>query len=259
MQFVREFPVPTNAIALWFLGQNGFVLKSPEGTVVAIDPYLTNSCAERNPDHPLNLDRVLPAPLKPEELDVDFVVFTHSHDDHLDIETIQRLSCTPTLAGPWQALEKLKTLGLPKERHILLHPAQSVHLNEIQIEGTFALPTDATDLNHMGALFTLPGGLRFYNTGDTAFAHALGRLLPVHVDLCAICINGGFHNLSHGDAAQIVKAIEPDIVIPTHFDLMACNQSDPEMFRFALLNENSQAIYRRLMTDQLFLYERKTK
>ena len=258
MQFLREFTVPPNSIASWFLGQNGFILKDPGGTVVAIDPYLTNSCSEQNPGHPLNLNRLLASPLEPEELDVDFIVFTHSHDDHLDLETIRRLTCAPIFAGPWETIEKLKTLGLPKERHILLHPRQSVSLNEIRLEGTFALPTDATDLNHMGVLFTLPGGLRFYNTGDTAFAHALSRLLPTRVDICAICINGGFHNLSHGDAAQIVKVIEPLIAIPTHFDLMACNQSDPEMFRFALLNENSSAIYQRLTTDRLFLYERKT-
>src|SRR4051812_35836411 len=46
MSDIRAFPVPKNSVALWWLGQNGFIFKSHEGTVISTDLYLTNSCAE---------------------------------------------------------------------------------------------------------------------------------------------------------------------------------------------------------------------
>ena len=49
MREIREFPVPRGTVALWFLGQNGFIFKSPEGTLLAIDLYLTNSCVNIAP------------------------------------------------------------------------------------------------------------------------------------------------------------------------------------------------------------------
>jgi hypothetical protein len=33
---VRQYPVPRNSLALWTLAQNGFLLKGPEGTLVAV-------------------------------------------------------------------------------------------------------------------------------------------------------------------------------------------------------------------------------
>jgi hypothetical protein len=42
----------------------------------------------------------------------------------------------------------------------------------------FALPTDATDPNHTGMLCTFANGIRFYNTGDTAYAERLADLQP---------------------------------------------------------------------------------
>jgi L-ascorbate 6-phosphate lactonase len=257
MHCFRNFEVAPGALALWFLGQNGFLLKTPAGTLIGIDPYLTNSCAEHNPGHVFNLNRVIPPPLEPEDLDVDFVLFTHSHEDHLDLDTVRRLPGRPTLIGPWEAYEKLRALKLSEDRLKLLHPKQNLSLGEVTVQGVFAIPTDTTDLNHIGVLMTLPGALRFYNTGDTAYSSSLPMLLPEGVDICAICINGGFHNLSHGEASRIVKGINPAIVIPTHFDVMACNQIDPEMFRVSLLHDQVSSSYQRMNNDYIYTYEKR--
>ncbi len=104
----------------------------------------------------------------------------------------------------------------------------------VQMQATFALPTDATDLNHTGVLLDLANGVRFYNTGDTAYAEHLLTLLPNNVDVCTICINGGFHNLTVGQAAAVVNAIQPRVGIPCHYDMMINNVASPQMFRAAL-------------------------
>src|SRR5262249_8549225 len=57
MREIRDYRVPRNAVAVWWLGQNGFLFKSPEGTLVSTDLYLTNSCAEFFRDSGINLER----------------------------------------------------------------------------------------------------------------------------------------------------------------------------------------------------------
>ena len=48
------------------------------------------------------------------------------------------------------------------------------------------------------------------------------------------CINGGFNNLSHDQAAQLAAQIKPRAAIPCHYDMFPDNAVDPRQFRAAL-------------------------
>jgi L-ascorbate 6-phosphate lactonase len=260
MRAIREFAVPANGLGIWFLGQNGFILKDPSGILTGIDLYLSNSCARLYSNLPFRLDRQLPVFIEPEDLDIDFFVTTHSHDDHADPETIERHSAASPKTkyiGPWQSIQKYKQIGVRDSDCLLLHPAEKLTLGtHVSLTGTFALPTDSTDLNHIGLLFQASNGITFYNTGDTAHCELLGSLLPQEVDICAICINGGFHNLSHMQAAQIVKDIRPKVVIPAHYDMMVNNWSPPEMFEVGLSVLGVHSQYRMLEYYEPYMYTR---
>jgi L-ascorbate 6-phosphate lactonase len=236
MQSIRAFEVGEGSLAIWFFGQNGFVLKAHAGPLVGIDLYLTDSCAERFAHLPFRLNRQLPIFVEPEDLDIDIFLTTHSHDDHADPETIRRLPHKERLrfVGPWESVVRYRECGVPASACTMLHPNQTVEVDGLAMTGTFALPTDATDLNHAGVLIRFPGGITFYNTGDTAFCGLLASLLPRNPDLCTICINGGYNNLSAMQAARLICAINPRIAIPCHYDMMVNNVGDPEMFRTAL-------------------------
>jgi L-ascorbate metabolism protein UlaG (beta-lactamase superfamily) len=96
--------------------------------------------------------------------------------------------------APFQAIKVLEDSNIPKE-NITSDPAKrSSLLRESTIEGTFCLPTDSSDLNHLGFLITFPGDKTFYNTGDTAFVPLLEYMSSYHIDLMAVCINGGYMN-----------------------------------------------------------------
>ena len=94
MQSIIEYNVKKNSLAIWTLGQNGFILKSSDGTTICIDPYLSNYCAEAEKYQHFNirLDRQLPVFIYPEDLDVDIVLTTHSHDDHADPFTLSKIT-----------------------------------------------------------------------------------------------------------------------------------------------------------------------
>jgi L-ascorbate 6-phosphate lactonase len=256
MESIRLFEPPSGALAAWFLGQNGFLLKEAGGPLIGIDLYLTDSCAGRFGNLPYRLNRQLPVFIEPEDLDVDIFLTTHSHDDHSDPETLVRMEKDDTLfVGPFDSVVRYQECGVAAESCRLIHPGQQLELGaSTTVTGTFAMPTDATDLNHVGLLIRFSSGISFYNTGDTTYSERLLRLLPSDVDICAICINGGYHNLSAQEAATVVKAVRPRVVIPCHYDMMINNIGSPEMFRVALDNLNSDAEFTLLKYYEPWVY-----
>lgn len=257
MRSIRSFSVPEGALAVWFLGQNGFLLKDSISPLIGIDLYLTNSCAQLPNDLNYRLDRQLPIFIEPEDLDVDIFLTTHSHQDHADPETISRVPKTghTVFAGPFNAIKVFEECGVPQQALRMLHPGQTFDLGTATVQATFALPTDTTDLNHTGLLVTFSNGITFYNTGDTAWSDRLSMLLPRGVDICTICINGGYHNLSAEHAAGIIHDISPRIAIPCHYDMMVNNVGSPDMFRAALERTGTPSKFHMLHYYEPWLYE----
>ena len=67
-----------DGIAVWYLGCNGFVLKSSSGTTIFIDPYLGTG------DPPRTV-RMIPVPFDPADVaEADAILATHEHSDHVD-------------------------------------------------------------------------------------------------------------------------------------------------------------------------------
>lgn len=65
-----------DGLALWYLGCNGFVLKSSGDTTVFVDPYLGTG------DPPRTV-RMIPVPFDPADVtEADAVLATHEHTDH---------------------------------------------------------------------------------------------------------------------------------------------------------------------------------
>ena len=259
MRSIRQFPVPADCLAIWYMGQNGFILRDGAGPVIGIDLYLSNSCATSFAHLPFRLDRQLPVFIEPEDLDIDVFITTHSHQDHADPETIRRVKQSGTMrfVGPFDSISVYRNCGVPDSRCQLIHPGELIELgSSVTLQATFALPTDATDLNHTGTLLTFPNSIRFHNTGDTAYAERLAALWPGEVDICAICINGGFHNLAASQAAAIVQAIRPRVVVPCHYDMMVNNTGSPDSLRVALNLAGSDSTVHVMEYYEPWLYRR---
>ncbi len=258
MTSIREFQPDPDVLAIWFLGQNGFLLKTNTSPLIGIDLYLTNSCAAIFADAPYRLDRQLPVFIEPEDLDVDVLITTHSHQDHADPETIARMDKSRAIfVGPFDSCRLYRECGVSEKNLRLIHPGEILELpSSVTVQGTFALPTDGTDLNHTGTLLRFSNGTTFYNTGDTAYTERLAALLPTDVDVCAVCINGGFHNLSPMEAAWIVKSVRPRFVIPCHYDMMINNVGSPGMLQVAMNVVGADARFKMMKYYEPWIYEK---
>jgi L-ascorbate 6-phosphate lactonase len=256
MKQIREYRVEKGSVAIWWLGQNGFIFKSPEGTLASVDLYLTDSCATLRTD--IDLHRAVPILITPEELEVDIFTCTHNHQDHTDPYTIRALHHKDTthFVGPIPTCEVYAAEGIEQSRIVRAWPKSEYEECDFRTIGTFALPTDDTDLNHMGFIFQFGHGPKIYITGDTDFHELLGAAGKHEPDMMITCINGGFNNLSHWEAAQVVGMVKPKVAVPCHYDMFADNRVDPQQFRAQLAIQGVSAKYQELEHGKPFIFSR---
>jgi len=254
--------VPRGRVALAWLGQAGFVLKSPGGTLLALDPYLSNSCAEIGKSIGVDMDRQVPPPLVPGDLlKCDALLFTHSHQDHVDPETIApylKAGGAGPFIAPHEASDKLHALGVEDVR--LVWPNHSLEIGDFVVKATFAVPLGGDDLTHVGYLIEVRNGVRFYFTGDTDYNEVLSlSVAPYQPDVMITVINPAFRNLSPADAAKLAKAIGPAKVIPCHYDLFPDNSLPPRMLRTNLVMQGMADAYHPLRHGEIEVFSGRRK
>ncbi len=216
-------------IALFWLGQAGFVLKSPGGTVLYLDAYLSHSVERKFGP---NWKRLMPAPLKPEEVDCDWFISTHEHDDHLDVDSIPIICRNPRVrfAGPQRCVEYYRSIGLPDDRWLELHPGRQAQTGDFSLTAVFA---DHGDLapDTVGLVIE-SGGLRIYHTGDTALRpQQMQQAFDLNPQVILPCINGAYGNLDADSAAKLVALTGARLAIPTHFWMFVEHMGDPWQFQ----------------------------
>jgi len=246
MDDIRAFPVEKGSVGVWWFGQNGFIFKSPEGTTAAVDLYLTDSCNGIAPG--VDLSRRVPILLRPEDVQVDIFACTHNHQDHTDPETIRNLRNRDTMKflGPHPSCQVFAREGVESGRITPTWPDIELEFKDLKLHGTFALPTDTSDLNHMGFVFQFGNGPKVYMTGDTDYCDILLGVKKHEPDLVLTVINGGYNNLSHWEAADLVGRIGPKVAIPSHYDMFPDNAADPRQFRAAMTQKAPDVKYQQL-------------
>lgn len=209
-----EAAVPEKSVALWWLGQAGFVFKTPAGKVIYVDPYISDA-AERL----FGFKRLTLPPIEAEEVRTDLVVLTHEHADHLDpdaVPIIARNNPACRFAAPAGCTPGLTEAGVSLQSRVVLEPNQRYDLDGVIVH---TAPADHGDLSETALCLMLEfDGLRVMCTGDTAFRPVLHkRLLDMRPDVLLPCINGVFGNMSHLDAVMLTQQAKPRYAIPCHY------------------------------------------
>jgi len=228
--------VRPGTVAVAWICQAGFVLKSPGGKIIAIDPYLSNSCKALGAEAGFEMDRLVPPPLQPAELAAfDALLFSHSHQDHVDPETIQPYLAAGgnvAIIAPHDASELLKKLGVKPDRITVTWANQIHRVGDFNIRTAFAIPLDGGDMTHVGYIIEAEGGPRMYFTCDTDYNDVLPLSVgPYAPDVLLTVINPAFRNLTPRDAAKLAKELNPKWVVPCHHDLFPDNSLSPRILR----------------------------
>jgi L-ascorbate 6-phosphate lactonase len=251
MKQIKARRVPSRSVGIWFLGQAGFIVKTPKGTIAALDPFLSNSCKTIGEQNGFRMDRQVPPPLAASDLvGIDLYLITHSHQDHLDPETIgpyRKAGGSAIFLAPAEALARLHSIGVPEAQTTMVWPNKCVTVGDLTVRATFAIPFGGDDLTHVGYLFFVKSGPTIYFTGDTAYHEILADAVAPHKpDVLVTVINGAFRNLGPAEAALLAKRLNVKIVIPCHHDLFLDNCQPPQMLRTNLKLQGMDESYRLL-------------
>lgn len=232
---------PGQALRLFWLGQAGFVVEGG-GRRLVIDPYLSDSLAEKYRGKPFPHIRMMPAPVAPGAIaHVDLVLATHAHTDHLDPGTLPALlAANPQarLVAPRSARAlALERAAIPPDRLVLIEAGESLTLAGIPITATRAaheaLERDAAgDHRFLGLGFRL-GGWAVFHSGDTIpFDGQIAELRTLRPDLglfpvngrdAARAANGVPGNMTLAEALDLARAAGIGTAILHHFDLFDFN------------------------------------
>jgi len=224
---IENTKVPADGVALWWLGQAGFAFKAGDGSVLYVDPYLSDVVEKA-----FGFRRLSLAPVDADGVRADWLISSHEHLDHLDVEAIPviaRNNPSCRFAGPESCLPDYDKCGVPNEARLILGPEQVYDVSRVSLHTAHA---DHGELSP-GALSLLFdfGRARVLFTGDTALSlERMQRLVDLRPDVLLPCINGRFGNLNAEEAAELTAVVSPRAVVPCHFWMFKEHNGDPEAF-----------------------------
>lgn len=225
------------SLAVWWLGQSGYVVKSRSGLMV-IDPYLSEHLTTKYADTNKPHVRMTEAPFRGGDLaGVDLVLVSHKHSDHMDPGTLpdlMRANPKATLILPCSLFDHARSLGVEHDQIIALETgdlhAQSGFLIRAIPSAHEELDIDADGRNLYFGYVVESDGLRFYHSGDTIVWDDLaGWLGPEPFDALFLPINGRDPargvpgNMTAAEAVDLAATVKPRFVVPHHYDMFTFN------------------------------------
>jgi L-ascorbate 6-phosphate lactonase len=261
MEKIRHLHVHTSQVAIFYLGQAGFCIKTSDGQITVIDAYCSDAC-----ERLFGFKRMTPTVLGIEDLDADLFLSTHSHTDHLDpdaLPVIAKNIHTFFVGSPDCEALYIQN-NIPKSRYQILKKGEKWLRNGIGIR---AIEADHGSLapDAIGLLIET-GELNIYHTGDTCFApDKIKTSLNTDVDIMIAPINGQFGNMNASEACALASVVKPKIIIACHFWMFlehVCEggKGDPSTFlkeASEILPESVSAIV--MAPGEVFTYTKEKK
>ncbi len=253
----RSAPQPGEVLLYW-LGQAGFIVEF-DGFRMLIDPYLSDSLAEKYRGTKFPHTRMMAAPILPEELDrLDVVLCTHRHTDHMDPATLQPIAQrfpNARFVVPAAVVDEAITrCGVGIDRLI---PVNARERTEI-LPGCFVSPIasahEALDMDANGHYPWLgyvldAGSVRLYHSGDCVpypgLEEALAdyapdvALLPVNGRDAQRSGNGVPGNFTLDEAVALARKGGARAMIAHHYGLFDFNTVPAEVIELRIAQEKA--------------------
>lgn len=284
---VNAVTPPPGIVALWFIGQAGFIIKFSSGTICYLDPWLSDLSGG---------PRAYPIPLDPGLItNCDILLTSHDHADHIDVDAdpiILRQSPRATWVAPRAAAALVRRLGGTAERTALLAGDETVTVRDVRItalpsthygffsearytpveEAYYAtipaqLPPERRGTERFLGFVLEYDGFVIYHAGDNngyrGFLERLARW--PRFDLMLLPINGRdwfreqdavIGNFTYREAAQVADRAHARLLVPYHHDGFVGNNEYPDALVRYVLNDGPRVPVRVLHVGERALVER---
>jgi len=254
---IQDLTVEPGHLAVFWLGGACFAFKTAGSKIVYVDPYLSDAL-----EHYYSWKRLPTSPilLPPSEVVADLVLVTHAHEDHLDPIAVPEIATASQaiFAGPTMCVEAMREWEIPSDHVVEINRGDSQTIAGIPVAAVLAhhvSPAGAQTPDAVGYVLDLDG-IVVYHTGDSLYHPDLQAVKARHPDIMLVCINGQYGNMNPEEAARLTHEIEPAVVVPMHWGLVAENTADPADFVKALTDTGSQARPVVMSPGDLYVYSR---
>lgn len=227
---LKVLTAPLGKTYLFSTGQAGYIIKSTNGQLLAIDLYLSE-CVERVEGN-VGFKRLLPKILSPSELKFDVVITTHGHKDHFDIDSVPEMmsNLKTKLFASVDCKILIDGLGIPERNIMYVKPGETYAVGDFIID--FVSCDHGTAAPDAVGVVVTVDGKKIYETGDTCLrldrAEEYKEKGPFHVMIAPI--NGAFGNLDEENCVKLARAIKPKVLIPCHYGMFASHGGSPGKF-----------------------------
>src|SRR5262245_12553156 len=211
------------SLSITWLGHATFLLKSPGGKTILLDPWVTG-----NPSSPESAKTLGP---------LDPILLTHGHNDHTgDAVSIGRSSGAQMIA-PFELSEWLKKKGLKNVTgmnpggtinalglSITMVPA--VHSSSVEDDGQVLYMGVAT-----GYVVKLEDGVTVYYSGDTSVFGDMRLIGEMYKPQIAFLPIGDLYTMGPEQAAKACELLGAKQVVPMHYGTFPALTGTPAQLR----------------------------
>lgn len=230
-QDVLSRHVTGGSLAVYFTGQAGYIIKGSDGTLVAVDLYLSDCCSRI-----AGFKRLMPRLLDAADIAFNVIICTHEHPDHLDVDALPLMisNGSPVVYVNKDGAGMLAGFGFTDNIKVM-EVGGIYHEGSLKIEAVYCDHGDGAP-NAVGLLLTMDEKT-VYIAGDTAYrpekisgAGAVSDIASRKIDLMAAPINGAFGNLNEEEAVKLCGLIKPRLMTPYHYWNFAEHGGSPYLF-----------------------------
>lgn len=195
-------------VKVTWLGHSAFLLESPGGKKVLIDPWLDN------PNAPPGAKELPP---------VDLILVTHGHSDHLGNTVELAKNTNAKVVGIFEVCLYLQSkgvsgaLGMNKGGTadvdgIRVTMVDAVHSSDIDADGNVIPAGEAA-----GFVVRFGDGHAVYHAGDTALFGDMKYIAELYKPEIALLPIGGFYTMGPREAAKACELLNPKHIIGMHY------------------------------------------
>jgi L-ascorbate metabolism protein UlaG (beta-lactamase superfamily) len=208
-------------IKAWWLGHSAFKLESQNGTVIYIDPFLSQN------------------PTTPDEFkdasDADIILLTHGHEDHVGdtLDIAKKTGCA--VVAQVELSHLLKKHGLDEEQSIEFNKGGTVDFDDFSVTLVNANHSSSFQGEYAGEagglVLSFDDDIAFYHLGDTNIFSDLDIYREIYQPQVVAVPMGDHYTMGPQEAAMCCEMLNPKLAVPIHYGTFPVLTGDPEDFK----------------------------